>query len=105
LLTLNVKKTYSITKGLGLFLIDYNLHFGVRHQPRHLTGHVYVNLIPTLQKVKKILPNPRLERRSALTLALRQTFAASMIFNYIRKPFHDIGMLGHGQPLHQGIGI
>ena len=49
LANINVK-TYSITKGLGLFLVDYSLHFGVRHQPRQL-GHVYVNLAPTLQKV------------------------------------------------------
>ena len=101
-------KSYSITKGLGLFLADYNVHFGVLHQPRQRQlGHVCVSLILTLQEVK-ILPNPKSERRrSALTLALRQTLTTGgmMILNHIRKQSQDIGMLGHGQPLHQDIGI
>jgi hypothetical protein len=87
---------------LGLFLVDYNLHFGVRHQPGQ-PNHVYVDLVLTLQEVE-ILLNPGRER-NALIPALRQTFAASMILNYTRKQFHDIGMLGHGQPLHPDIGI
>ena len=91
---------------MGLFLADYNVHFGVRHQPhQRQLSLVCVNLVPTLQEVK-ILLNPRSERRSALTPALRQqTLAASKILNYIRKQFHDIDMLGHGQTLHQDIGI
>ena len=92
-------------KGLGLFLAGYNVHFGVRHLPRQRQlDHVCVSLILTLQDVKTSL-NPKRERRNALTLALRRTIIADMILKHIRKQFHDIGMLGNGQPRHQDIGI
>ena len=89
---------------LGLFPVGYNLYFGVRHQPRQ-PSHVYVNLIPILQKLHILLDPERKRRDTHLNLVPRQIFTASLVLNRIRKQFLDIDMLGHGQKLHQDIGF
>jgi hypothetical protein len=88
---------------LDLFLVGYSLRFGVLHQP-HQLNHVYVIPILTLQKVK-ILLDPGRERRRALALPLVLRQTVNVTLNHIRKQFHDIGMLGHEQPLRQDTGI